>query len=240
MVWDITRQWEAEQQLRRSLQEKELLLREVHHRVKNNLQVITGLLDIFGQRSGDPGTIRTCHDIRSKVFAMATIHSQLYQHPEFSRVELGAIVREIFQHLRGLHDPQGESTDLALEGPEVFLPLTQAVPCAMALNESLSNSFRHAFRPGRERRIGVTLELLTAERLRIMVSDSGCGLPEDLNLQDSGTFGLELARNLVEYQLAGSFCLGRGHGARVTMEFAIREEHGLSARTADSSARYEG
>ena len=147
-VWsfrDITDRKHAEEKLVASLQEKEVLLREIHHRVKNNLQLISGLLDMTRMRSGDESTNSILTDMMLKIQTMAQIHTRLYESKQFGKVSLTGQIQDQIAALSNIYSSKGHEIQCEIHSPEVFLPVDQAIPCALVVNEVLSNAYKHAF-----------------------------------------------------------------------------------------------
>ena len=208
-VWsfrDITDRKHAEEKLVASLQEKEVLLREIHHRVKNNLQLISGLLDMTRMRSGDESTNEILTDMMLKIQTMAQIHTRLYESKQFGKVSLTGQIRDQIAGLSNIYSHKGHEISCEIHAEEVFLPVDQAIPCALVVNEILSNAYKHAF-VGRKKG---TIEISAVQengRISITVRDDGIGLPADFDISRTNSLGLKLIRTLVSHQLKGSLTL---------------------------------
>ena len=208
-VWsfrDITDRKHAEEKLVASLQEKEVLLREIHHRVKNNLQLISGLLDMTRMRSGDESTNSILTDMMLKIQTMAQIHTRLYESKQFGKISLTGQIRDQIAALSNIYSHKGHEISCEIHSEEVFLPVDQAIPCALVVNEILSNAYKHAFK-GRKKG---TIEISAVQengRIRITVRDDGIGLPADFDISRTNSLGLKLIRTLVQHQLKGSLTL---------------------------------
>jgi len=218
-IIDITERKRAEEELQASLKEKEALLREVNHRVKNNFQLITGILDMVGMRARNEEAVRLIGSVHSRVHAMARVHSQLYKSDSFAQIDMGAYLGELVGYLAQAYAVNGKVITPVLDATDVYLPITQAVPCALVLNEVLSNSFKHAF-VGRERgRIEIAIRKSPDGTVYIAVRDDGVGVPETFDIEKVDTLGLKLARNLVQEQLKGKLQIRRDRGTEVAIEF---------------------
>ena len=193
---DITERKMADQTLRKSIRDKELLLQEIHHRVKNNLQVISSLLDMTGMRVKDKICLSLLQDARAKIQTMTFIHSQLYQSERFDRIEMGIHIRQLIQYLSFLFARKRNIRSF-VDIAEVYLPLTQAIPCALVLNELISNAYKHAFDGAGEGTIEVAMKVTQGNRVFITVRDDGIGLDERIDIQKTDSLGLKLVRNLV-------------------------------------------
>jgi PAS domain S-box-containing protein len=223
---DVTDRKRAEERLITSLEEKEVLLREIHHRVKNNLQLTTSLLDMTRMRTTDPGTVGILTDVMMKIQTMAQIHTRLYESKRFDRINMSGQIRDQFRALEGIYGGRDRDITVEIESSEIYLPIDQAIPCALALNEILSNTYKHAFP---DRKSG-TVKFRAVEeggRIRFTVSDDGIGLPPEFDITRANTLGLKLVRTLVEKQLRGTLSMTRGKtGTEVIVELPVRGEEG--------------
>jgi PAS domain S-box-containing protein len=221
MVWsfrDITDRKHAEQKLVASLEEKEVLLREIHHRVKNNLQLISGLLDMTRMGSHDEATINILTDMMLKIQTMAQIHTKLYESKQFGKICLSAQIRDQIDGLSNIYSGKGHEIRCEVTSHDVFLPVDRAIPCALALNEILSNAYKHAF-SGRKKGTIKISAVQENGQISITVRDDGIGLPADFDIQRANSLGVQLIRTLVQYQLRGSLTVKSGKGTVVRMEF---------------------
>jgi two-component sensor histidine kinase len=223
---DITERKKAELRLIQSLDEKEVLLREIHHRVKNNLQLTTSLLDMTRMRTKDPGTGGILTDVMTKIQTMAQIHTRLYESKQFDRINMDGQVRDQIRSLSNLYSRADRTIDIEIDSAELYLPLDQAIPCALALNEVLSNAWKHAFRG---RRHGTVKYSAREEngRIRFTIRDNGVGLPGGFDLSQANTLGLKLVRTLVEQQLRGTLRMKRRReGTEVVVDLPVVKREG--------------
>ncbi len=214
---DVTDRRRAEEKLLSSLQEKETLIREIHHRVKNNLQIISGLLDMTRMRTADPATTGILTDMMLKIKTMAQIHTRLYESKQFDRINMGSQIRDQVADLSSIYGRSGAEIHVEIDAEEIFMPVDQAIPCALVVNEILSNAFKHAFR-GREHgnmRVSVTRG---GGNIRIAVRDDGIGIPGDVDVYRTTSLGFKLIRSLV-MQLNGAVSVTGDHGTEVIVEF---------------------
>ncbi len=220
---DVTERRQMQEQALISLKEKDVLLQEIHHRVKNNLQVISSILDMSSLRIHDEQAIGLLTDARAKVHTMGLIHSQLYRGQRFDRVNMSSHVRDLAQYLSLVY---GEDMDVnvAVHAGDVDLALTQAIPCALALSELVSNSFKHAFKERRGGSLEITVEGLPGNTVALTVKDDGCGLPDEVDFFQADSLGLKLVRNLVLKQLRGSIQVNRDAGTEFVVTFQREEE----------------
>ena len=200
---DVTERKHAEEGLIASLNEKEILLREIHHRVKNNLQLTASLLDLTRMRTRDKGTGSTLTDLMMKIQTMAQIHTRLYESKQFDRINMEAQVRDQLAAVSNIYS--GKKTEIAttITFPEIYMPIDQAIPCALVINEILSNAYKHAFKGRRHGKVEITGEMEDG-RIRITVRDDGVGMPEGFDISQASSLGLKLVRNLVQQQTEGN------------------------------------
>ncbi len=214
---DITERRLAEQQLHAALREKEALLKEVHHRVKNNMQIITSLLNLQADRLHDPRDKDLFQNTQDRVRAMALIHERLYQHEQFARLNLGAYLQDLVRELFRAYRVDPGRIALELELAAVELGIDQAIPCALIVNELVTNSLKYAFPGGRKGAIAISLRREEGG-VSLQVRDDGPGLPADLDVQRSPSFGLTIIRILAG-QLEGRLEFDRGRGTACTLTF---------------------
>jgi len=215
---DITERKQAEERLRDSLAEKQLLLQEVHHRVKNNLQIISSLLDMTARRSANTEVRETLGEMQTKVQAMSLIHAMIYAGESLNRVNIASYLRRLYDELTSMHAKSFQTIEPDLDLEPVELPLDMAVPCALALNEIISNAFRHAFKNGGKGRLRIRLARGNGQ-VSISVADNGPGLPRDFDPETATTMGLKLVRDIVRLQLQGRLDFKSGQGTTVTLSF---------------------
>ncbi len=220
---DITERKLAEERLAGSLREKDLLLKEIHHRVKNNLQIISSLLDMAAMRPGGHLALEILRDARAKIHTMALIHNQLYSSNRFDRIDMGDYAAELAGYLSRMYPAAGR-VRMELDCRRACLPVTRAVPCALVLSELLCNCFKHAFSAEQpDCRIELGVKISTEGTIIIKVSDNGRGLPAGLDWGGLHSMGMVLVRNLVQEQLGGSISLGGPPGLAVEFRFTAEE-----------------
>jgi PAS domain S-box-containing protein len=222
-VWsfrDVTDRKHAEDKLVASVREKEVLLREIHHRVKNNLQLISGLLDMTRMRTADDATNQILTDIMLKIQTMAQIHTRLYESKQFGKIGIIAQCRDQVTALSNIFSHKGHEITCEIHSEEIYLPVDQALPCALIINEILSNAYKHAFKGQNSG----TIEISAVQgngQIQIIVRDDGVGLPGNFDINHSNSLGLKLIRTLVEHQLKGSLLVKSHHGTKITIEFPV-------------------
>jgi PAS domain S-box-containing protein len=215
---NITEKKHANEKILVALAEKEILIREIHHRVKNNLQIITGLLDMTRTRAQDPVTAGILTDMMLKIRTMAQIHTRLYESHQYGLIYLGDQIRDMVTDLSSIYGKSGPAISCEVDVADISLPVDLAVPCALAINEILSNSFKHAFTG---RRHGTIRIFARKEGTQVVVSirDNGTGIPENVDPDRTSSLGLKLIRNLVQ-QLRGTIAIeSTREGTQVTIHF---------------------
>jgi PAS domain S-box-containing protein len=221
---EITERKRVEELIQASLREKEVLLREIHHRVKNSLQVISSLLDLTSLRALDQQAIGLLIDARARIHTMALIHLQLYQSERFDRIDMGSHARELVDYLSQAFATKSRWITPVVEPSDVYLPITQAIPCALVLNEVISNAFKHAFREEQEGIIEISIRREADDTITLRVKDDGIGLPEAIGIETTDSLGLKLIRNLVQEQLRGRLQVKRDRGTEIAVEFPVLKE----------------
>ena len=216
---DVTARKRAEEQVKASLAEKEMLLKEVHHRVKNNLQIISSLVSLQSDGVADSAVRASLTDVRDRVRTMALVHEALYRSNDLARIPLDQYARNLTTSLQRTHGQLAGHVRLAFELAPVLLAVEQAVPCGLVLNELVSNAFKHAF-AGRAAGT-LTVRLSAADgQVALTVVDDGVGLPADLDWRTTRSLGLRLV-NMLAGQLGGRVDVTApdGGGARFAVTF---------------------
>jgi PAS domain S-box-containing protein len=221
-IQDITSQKEAEQIINESLREKETLIKEIHHRVKNNMQVIVSLLSLQGRKAASAELTRYLEESRNRVRAMALIHEKLYQSTDLSKIDFSGYLRTIAQELQRSYSDFSSGVDIQYKLESVFLPIDRAIPCGLIVNELLSNAFKHAFKGSidREKTIMISLSADTSGNVVIIIADNGHGIPEDVDIDTTPSLGLSLVPMLAK-QIKGDISLDRRSGTTFTISFPL-------------------
>jgi len=216
---DITGRRLNQESMARALEEKTTLLNEVHHRVKNNLQVISSLFSLQAMHTQDAGAKQVLAESQGRVRAMALIHQLLYESHDFSRIHLGDYLARLGQLLVTLHSARANRITLRVEasGGPVCLDLHRAIPCGLLVTELVTNAFKHAF-PAGGGEVHITLARLGAEEAMLAVADTGVGLPAGFQLGRTSTLGLRLVQRLAE-QVKGRLVMGDGPGTAFFLYF---------------------
>ena len=217
-ITDIEDRKQAEEQLRTSLREKVALLKEVHHRVKNNLQLISSLLSLQADTVRDPHARELLTDSRDRVRSISLVHENCYQAGSFADVTLARQLETLCTNL--IHSYTGGvwRIDLQTRLADATLDLDRAVPLMLIVNELVSNALKHAFPGDRAGRVSVELLSLPGARYQVVVSDDGVGLPPDLDPRRVSSMGLQLVADLTE-QLDGTIAIRSDGGTTFTLTF---------------------
>ena len=216
---DITERKLGEERLKSSLREKEVLLKEVHHRVKNNMQIISSLLNL--QLSGiDQEPIRQIlTESQNRIRSIALVHERMYKSDDLARIDFREYMKSLGSQLLQSYSSSSRYVNLIIEGDPIHLGVDQAVPCGLIMNELISNSLKHAFPGYREGTIKI--HLLNGATNNIIVKDDGVGMPDDSCLSNAQSMGMQLVAALVE-QLDGTITLDRSSGTQFTITFPVR------------------
>jgi PAS domain S-box-containing protein len=217
---DVTERKKMTDLIEASLAEKETLLREIHHRVKNNLQLISGLLDMTRMSSSDESTNSILTDMMLKIQTMAQIHTRLYESKQFGKISITGQIRDQVTALSNIFSHKGHEISCKINPEEVFLPVDQALPCALVVNEILSNAYKHAFKGRKKGTIEISA-LQENGHIRITIGDNGIGLPDNFDIGRSNSLGITLIRTIVQHQLKGSLMFMSQDGTKISMEFPV-------------------
>ncbi len=253
LVSDITQRKRSEEQLRAANQElsaanrgKEALLKEIHHRVKNNLQVIASLLNLqlgHVQDAAACGVIREC---QNRIRAIAIAHEKLYQFRDLARIEMGEYLRNLVGHLFRTFLVKPEAIRVQLAADKVALDIEQAIPCCLIINELLTNALKYAFPDGRVGEISVSLKAEAPDRAggipyALAIGDTGVGFPEGVDFRATASLGMQLVMTFVE-QLGGEITLAAGPGTVWTIRFTAgaKPENALLAGAAGPDGNRAG
>ena len=219
MVADATDRKRAAVAMKALLDEKDVLLREIHHRVKNNLQVVSSLLNLQALKLEDEALRRVFQESQSRIRAMALIHETLYESHDLSRIELGPYISRVGDSLIGMYGASADRIRLRVEAERVALTIDEMVPCGLIINELLSNSLKHAFPDGRAGEVRIAATASPEGIVTLELRDNGVGLPADLDIHDTTTMGMRLVTGLVENQLGGTIEVDRRTGTAFRVSF---------------------
>ncbi|MBI3501062.1 MAG: PAS domain S-box protein [Bacteroidetes bacterium] len=198
---DITRIKEAEEQLKKSVHEKEILLKEIHHRVKNNMQVISSILKLQSAYVKDKKTVELLNECRNRIASMAFIHASLYMTKDFANINFSDYVSNIAGNLQQSYVSADKKILLQIDVPKVNLHIDDAIPCGLIINELLSNSFKYAFVKKKRGTVGISVKV-KKENIILAIWDNGSGFPKNINYKNTESLGLQLVNSLSE-QIGG-------------------------------------
>lgn len=215
---DVTERKITERKISQSLKEKELLLKEIHHRVKNNLQVVSSLLKLQSRYVKDNTSYDILLDSQNRVRSMALVHQKLYQSKDFSQIDFSEYIRELSGHLFNVFKPKSDDVEIDIKSGKINLSIDLAIPCGLIINELVSNSLKYAFTEGKRGKINIALDCSNNNSFRLVVSDNGVGLPENVNFRNTASLGLQLVNTLVG-QIDGSIEMENHYGTSFKIIF---------------------
>jgi PAS domain S-box-containing protein len=223
IIKDITDRKKAEGKIKQSLREKEALLREIHHRVKNNLQIISSLLKLQAGRVNDDYVKKVYQESNNRITAMALVHEILYQSEDLAEIDLNQYIIHIAKNILKVFGTYSKHIDFKTEGDMINLGINQAVPIGLVLNEIISNSLKHAFPDAQKGEIKIRSHLLENNEIELVVSDNGRGLPDYVDHRNTKTLGLKLITGLIEEQIKGTLVLSRNSGTQYAIRFKRKD-----------------
>jgi PAS domain S-box-containing protein len=218
---DITGRKLAEARLHASLLEKDILLREIHHRVKNNMQVISGLLDLQARSSGNPELIGILNESQTQIQAMSLVHEKLYGSKDFARIDMADYVRTLSRDLFESYKLRPGGINLITQTDGVYVDINKAIPCGLILNELISNALKHAFPGEGPGELQIIIRETENAEIEIVVRDNGLGLSDNVDIHKPKTVGLHLINGLVKNQLDGQMEVSRGAGTEFRIKFPL-------------------
>jgi PAS domain S-box-containing protein len=212
---DITRQMQDEEAIQASLDEKVILLREIHHRVKNNLQIIISLVNLQMRQTDDPGVKQIMAETQNRVRAMSLVHEKLYRSESLSQIDFADYIRFLATQLFSFYGTDTRRVRLDLAMGKIMVDINTAVPLGLLMNELVSNALKHAFPNGREGMIAISgsdeNNLIT-----LVVRDNGIGIPAELDWKNTASLGMRLVTSLID-QIDGTITLDRSDGTTFTV-----------------------
>lgn len=220
VVLDITEHMRMEEELKASLREKEALLREIHHRVKNNMQVISSLFGLQSDFIADPQALELFRESQNRIQSMALIHEKLYRSTNLACIDLAAYIKDLAAELCRSYGVDKGRIALQVTGEQVAFDVDTAIPCGLILQELISNCLKHAFPGDKTGEIHIVLRADGDEKCALTVRDTGVGFPAGIDFHSADTLGLQLVSMLTE-QLGGTIVREPGTGTIVTLTFPI-------------------
>lgn len=219
---DITKRIETENELRKALEDKDVLMKEIHHRVKNNLAVMSSLLNLQSRYITDEAVRDIFKDSQSRAKTMALIHEKLYRSGDLKRINIKEYIEDLSRNLSHIHLPKHHDVDLILDLENLMLDVDTAIPLGLIINELLTNSMKHAFPGNKKGIIKVYFRKLEDDELLLEVKDNGIGLPSDFKVENSDSLGLRLIYSLTD-QINGQIEVNGCDGADFSIKFSERK-----------------
>ncbi|MBN1782402.1 HAMP domain-containing protein [bacterium] len=214
---EVQERKKAESKLITSLKEKEVLLKEIHHRVKNNLQVVSSLLYLQSKKTTHQDTLEMLNESQNRIKSMALIHEKLYQSKDIVKIDFSEYVESLISHLSRSYGSHLANVSININIKNVYLNIDKAIPCGLIINELISNSMKYAFPKNRTGEIQITMSAVNGH-VNMDILDNGIGFPEELAFEKTDTLGLQLV-NALTSQLGGSIILNREEGTRFKITF---------------------
>jgi PAS domain S-box-containing protein len=222
-VRDITPRRQAEEQIKRSLKEKEILLREVHHRVKNNMAIISALLNLQSNYTDDEKIVEMLSESQKRIHAMALVHEKLYQHENFATINFRGYAESLADDLLRSHGKSRKEIKITTDMDDISLSLDTLIPCGLIMNELINNSLKYAFRETPEPEILISLKG-KGDMVVLGVRDNGSGLPVDVDLKKSKSLGIKIVNQLIK-QLGGKMEIDRSKGTGFEISFSHSDKN---------------
>jgi len=216
-VMDISERRKAEDKIKAALKEKELLLKEIHHRVKNNLQVISSLLNLQSRYIKDKEMLGVFKESQNRIKSLSFVHEKLYQSKDLARIDLKDYIKDLVNSLFQSYGTNTGKIALGIDVENIPLGIDYAIPCGLIVNELVSNSLKHAFPKDRKGKIYISFHS-DDDKFTLIISDNGIGLPKDLDFRNTETLGLQLVCTLTD-QLEGSIKLNKDGGTEFKITF---------------------
>ncbi|MBV6342338.1 response regulator [Candidatus Magnetobacterium casense] len=220
---DITQRKLYEEKIQASLQEKTLLLREIHHRVKNNMEIISSLIDLHIEEIGDKKTISMCQDMKNRIRSMSLVHKMLYQSDNLSEVNFADYTRELVTDILNSYCVEPSRVALNMDINDVYIAMDTAVPCCLIINELVTNALKHAFTEMTSGELHISLKEVgptaNEKAYELIVRDNGKGIPDGFDISKSSSLGLKLVKILAEYQLKGKIEMNTKGGTEFKLSF---------------------
>ena len=216
---EITQRQQAEVIIKKSLKEKEILLKEIHHRVKNNLLVVSSLLEFQTDYIKDPDIISMFTDSQNRIYSMALIHEQLYKSKDLAKLDFGKYLESLVENLIQTYNLNQQSIQFHLDIKQVDLNIETAHPCGLIVNELISNAIEHGFPEQRKGNIWITLQQDSTQITRLNIRDDGIGFPDDLDFRETESLGMQLVCTLTQ-QLEAEIEMKRSQGTSFNLIFS--------------------
>ncbi len=220
-ITDITERTMAEEHIKASLEEKEVLLKEVHHRVKNNMQIIQSLLNLQAGKFNTPELKQPMIDSINRIRSMALIHETLYRSKDMANLNIETYFKKVAEHLMQIYQRPDYRVALTIVVDPISMDMDRCIACGLIINELVSNAMKYAFTTGSTAQLLISLEKQTSNEAVLRVRDNGRGLPDTIDIEDEATLGLKIVRVLAEGQLNGTLEVGDDDGAVFSVTFPL-------------------
>jgi two-component sensor histidine kinase/ActR/RegA family two-component response regulator len=222
MKWELERKEkkrrEAEEYLKKSLDEKEILLREVHHRVKNNMQIISSILRMQSRNIDDPKLKDVLQESQNRIHSMALIHENLYSNKSLANIKFASYIKSLTGNIARTYASQQSIIKFDYKIDDAYLPMDIAIPCGLIINELISNSFKYAFTNKPTGTISIHFKHIIDDQFQLIVSDNGVGIPNDVDITKTKSLGMKILRKLVQ-QIDGELKYDFSNGTKFTIIF---------------------
>jgi two-component sensor histidine kinase len=221
LIEEVRQRSFAEDRLKLALHEKEVLLKEIHHRVKNNLQIIISLLFLQAKKNDDPATTAALMDSQTRVKSMALVHEKLYQSENLSSIDFAGYLQNLVSNLMVAYGAENRHIRVSITAKDLPLTINTAIPLGLIMNELVSNTLKYAFPDGRDGDLSIEGHA-QSDTMRIIVRDNGVGIPGSLDWRYTESLGLHLVQMLTR-QLKGTVDLSRGGGTEFRFTIPVKE-----------------
>lgn len=221
-ITDIRKRLEFQSQIEAALKEKTLLLNEIHHRVKNNLQIVASLLSLQAEQVHDPMFSALISESEARVRAMALLHQVLYEGSNFAYVELDLYLNRLAQLRAQIYGVTARGIDVQIDAAPLSMSFTRSISLGLIVNEILSNAFKHAFGNNQAGKVWIELTGLPDDKAIIVVRDNGRGLPADMQERKHETLGMQIVELLAE-QIGAKLIINQGKGARFELHLSLKD-----------------
>jgi PAS domain S-box-containing protein len=219
IVRDVTELQLAHEEVRKSLVEKDVLLREIHHRVKNNMQVVASLLRLQARQVDDETVQEMFEKSQSRIRSMSLVHEQLYQSEDFAHIGFQDYLEKLVSNVAGTFVENKNQITVTVDTPNLDLSIDSSIPCGLIVTELVSNAYKYAFPKGRHGTISIKADKDDDDMINLRIEDDGIGIPKDIDLEKTESLGLKLVYMLAEHQLSGKVEVDRENGTRFHVRF---------------------
>ncbi len=218
IVRDISERKKAEEALKSALKEKDIMLREIHHRVKNNMQIMSSLLRLQARQTSDEKAREALSESHTRIRSMAIIHEKLHQSKDFANIDFADYLEKMVTHLFAVYEVDAQRVRFKIDVRQIEMDINRAIPCGLIVNELVSNALKHAFPEGKEGELVIRMFRDESGKFDLVVKDTGCGFPESIDIQKPQTLGLQIVADLTK-QLDGKLELSRDGGTEIHITF---------------------